>query len=262
VFPPGKLVVNWVEEEPAAPASHQMAVDRHWERILAERPQANLFDGPLCRLVDWRVSDDTLQVSLGKTRYRELLYSNAHAHELTEAGHLELLSRALGVSAVVRTADCQVILLQRSEKVGEAPGLLDVVGGHIEPLADQRDGVPDPWVSIAGEIGDELHIPESHLKRWCCLGLIETTGTLKPEMIFSVEVTDTFLEVSQRSIKARDHFEFHRLLPIPEEQLQRFLEESIDGTSPSAVGALRLYLERHKPIKRGDAERPLKRRGS
>ena len=43
------------------------------------------------------------------------------------------MSDALGVGALVETADHQVVFLKRSENLAEEPGLWDIPGGHPEP---------------------------------------------------------------------------------------------------------------------------------
>ena len=246
IFPAHNLEVRWREGEPDFPTEHRQAVLSYWDRLLASRPQANLYDGPLCRLEEFRVVDDVLVLTLGRTRYRDLLYSNAHAQVLAAADRADLLSRALGVSAVVKTADKQIVLLQRSQHVGEAPGMLDVVGGHIQPEAESPGTAPDPLAAIVAEVVEELNVPPGSLGPWLCLGLIETTETRKPEMIFSVGLADSFSVVAECSRWACDHFEFDGLLAVQEGELGGFLQSHADRMSPSALGALHLYDEEIK----------------
>jgi hypothetical protein len=92
-----------------------------------------LFNGQLCRLDGWQCSGTDLEIVLGLTEYKELLYSNNHtAQVMTEYGS-EALSNALGISAVLLSRDDKLMMIRRSSAVGECPGMLDVLGGHIDP---------------------------------------------------------------------------------------------------------------------------------
>jgi len=235
--------VQWQGDEVGPSHSFRKAVDAHWQRLLAARPGAALYDGRLCRLVAFRVDGDILTLTLGWTRYRDLLYSNEHASDLIAAGKQESLSRALGVSAVVRTADRSVVLLQRSQAVGEAPGLLDVVGGHMELRRGGVSASLDPFRSVAEEVTEELNVPCERLRDWCCLGLIETVATLKPELVFAVTFEGTSANISESCTRARDRFEFEDIRFVAEDRLQSFVLHHQDQISPSAVGALQLFCD-------------------
>lgn len=84
-----------------------------------------------------------LCLQLGLTCYKDYLGTNwsESVDKLQKRGEVELgdrqalLAQPLGVGAVMATADGQVVLLKRSQKVAEAAGLLDIPGGHPEPKA-------------------------------------------------------------------------------------------------------------------------------
>ncbi|XP_016098940.1 uncharacterized protein, partial [Sinocyclocheilus grahami] len=85
--------------------------------------------------------DEQLTLQLGLTCYKDYLGTNwsREAGKLQSHGQNEcadpqaFLAQPLGVGAVVATADGDVVLLRRSQKVAEAAGLLDIPGGHPEP---------------------------------------------------------------------------------------------------------------------------------
>lgn len=82
-----------------------------------------------------------LTLKIGLTCYKDYLGTNwsRRAAELRQQGGAEfgdplaLLAQPLGVGAILCTADDQVVLIRRSQKVAEAAGLLDIPGGHPEP---------------------------------------------------------------------------------------------------------------------------------
>lgn len=89
---------------------------------------------------DWDLVP-ALTLKIGLTCYKDYLGTNwsCRAAELRQQGGAEfgdplaLLAQPLGVGAILRTADDQVVLIRRSQKVAEAAGLLDIPGGHPEP---------------------------------------------------------------------------------------------------------------------------------
>lgn len=82
-----------------------------------------------------------LTLKMGLTCYKDYLGTNrsCRATEICQQGRAEfgdplaLLAQPLGVGAIMCTADDQVVLIRRSQKVAEAAGLLDIPGGHPEP---------------------------------------------------------------------------------------------------------------------------------
>lgn len=82
-----------------------------------------------------------LTLHLALTCYRDFLGTNwsGEAHALQERGGQEFgdtqayLAQPLGVGAALQCIDGRFVMLRRSHRVGEAPGQLDVPGGHPEP---------------------------------------------------------------------------------------------------------------------------------
>lgn len=236
------LKVLWQGDTEALTKANQEAIARFWQRFKRSRPRAQSFDGELCALLGFRATPDRLHLTLGRTTYSHLIYSNRYAAELVEAGRRHLLSRALGVSAVVRTSDRRIVVLRRSKTVGEAPGMLDVVGGHIKPPDPGASRTPDPFQAITEEVHEELNLPPASTEDWRCLGVVETLNTLKPELIFVVRFAGDARKVRELCERARDRFEFHTICPVAESEISSFLERRKREVSPSALGALQLYM--------------------
>lgn len=99
-------------------------------------------EGQTCGGSDPNLSEGGgLTLHLALTCYRDFLGTNwsGEASALQERGGREYgdtqayLAQPLGVGAALQCKDDRFVLLRRSLKVGEAPGLLDVPGGHPEP---------------------------------------------------------------------------------------------------------------------------------
>ena len=240
IFPRQRVMINWDDNDRVLPQDLETRIDSYWAIESASKP--HLFNGPLCRLSRWIKRDDRLALELGRTNYKEQWHSNAFCREIKEQYGDGTLARALGVSAVLSTSDQQIVLIKRSAEVGEDPGRFDVWGGHIHPEEHAVAGVPDPFCAIATEILEEANLTLSEDEPLTCIGLIETTTTYKPEMIFRVESQLLAAEVFKLA-RAYRSAEWSALMSIPNrtESIRQFLQEYGDHTSPSACGALWLH---------------------
>ncbi|XP_016431306.1 LOW QUALITY PROTEIN: nucleoside diphosphate-linked moiety X motif 22-like [Sinocyclocheilus rhinocerous] len=124
-----------------------------------------------------------LTLQLGLTCYKDYLGTNwsREAGKLQSHGQNEctdpqaFLAQPLGVGAVVATADGDVVLLRRSQKVAEAAGLLDIPGGHPEP---------------------KVNVPVSSLSKPVFMGIaLNHTSAGRPSAEFYVRCTLTTEEL-------------------------------------------------------------------
>ncbi|XP_076148436.1 uridine diphosphate glucose pyrophosphatase NUDT22 isoform X2 [Alosa pseudoharengus] len=153
-----------------------------------------------------------LSLQLGLTCYKDYLGTNwsERVGELQRRGAVELgdpqglLAQPLGVGAVMATADGQVVLLKRSQKVAEAAGLLDIPGGHPEPKAvcngiseesitieslqgKEEAVLKEIFSSVLAEIRDEVNVPLSSLSEPILLGIaLNHTSAGRPSAEFYV----------------------------------------------------------------------------
>ncbi|XP_076148435.1 uridine diphosphate glucose pyrophosphatase NUDT22 isoform X1 [Alosa pseudoharengus] len=162
-----------------------------------------------------------LSLQLGLTCYKDYLGTNwsERVGELQRRGAVELgdpqglLAQPLGVGAVMATADGQVVLLKRSQKVAEAAGLLDIPGGHPEPKAvcngiseesitieslqgKEEAVLKEIFSSVLAEIRDEVNVPLSSLSEPILLGIaLNHTSAGRPSAEFYVRCFLTADEV-------------------------------------------------------------------
>ncbi|XP_045710734.1 uridine diphosphate glucose pyrophosphatase NUDT22 isoform X4 [Phyllostomus hastatus] len=150
--PPGGLPEQQVRAE-LSPAHDRrplpggdQAIAAVWESRLQAQPW--IFDAPKFRLHSAFLEPTGSQgpqllLRLGLTSYRDFLGTNwaSSAAWLRQQGLADwgdkqaYLADPLGVGAALTTADDFLVFLRRSQRVAEAPGLVDVPGGHPEPQA-------------------------------------------------------------------------------------------------------------------------------
>ncbi|VFV24347.1 nucleoside diphosphate-linked [Lynx pardinus] len=148
--PPGGLPEEQVQAELSPDYDRRplpggdRAIAAIWESRLQAQPW--LFDAPKFRLHSAILAPTgsrgpQLLLRLGLTSYRDFLGTNwaSSAAWLRQQGATDwgdkqaYLADPLGVGATLATADNFLVFLRRSRQVAEAPGLVDVPGGHPEP---------------------------------------------------------------------------------------------------------------------------------
>ncbi|XP_037373566.1 uridine diphosphate glucose pyrophosphatase NUDT22 isoform X2 [Talpa occidentalis] len=170
------------------------AIAALWESRLQAQPW--LFDAPKFRLHSAILTPTgspgpQLLLRLGLTSYRDFLGTNwaSSAAWLRQQGAADwgdkqaYLADPLGVGAALVTADDFLVFLRRSQQVAEAPGLVDVPGGHPEPQAlcpgdsPLHKDLPGELVvhelfsSVLQEICDEVNLPLLTLSQPLLLGI-------------------------------------------------------------------------------------------
>jgi len=240
-FPP-QVQINYQAIEYVLPDDFVRRAAAFWERLLAEG-QRRIFNGALCRLESFREHDGFLHLALSRTCYRDLMFSNAHAEELINNFGESGPARALGISAIIETVDGYLPLIRRSAHVGEAPGGLDVIGGHVHPDEHMRNDAPEVFLAIKDEIQSELGIPADRLDHIVCCGVAENRRHRKPELAFFVPLPLTMQEVQRLAKTAREAEEYAELFAVRAERaaLQEFVAANHADLTPAALGCFHLY---------------------
>jgi len=239
---PAQINIDYQPTEYKFPNSFSRRAESFWREILQEGQQ-RIFNGALCRLEKFGTDNGNLQLSFSRTCYRDLLFSNANTAELIATLGENGPVRALGISAVIETADGFLPIIRRSAHVGEGAGALDIIGGHIHPDEHFHNGVPEVFVAIKDEIHAELGVPLDLLGDCICIGLTESFRQRKPELVFFVRLPLTMPEVRQLAQHAPEGDEYSELLAIRAGQaaVEKFIAEDGDNLAPAARGCLQLY---------------------
>ncbi|CAI9559251.1 unnamed protein product [Staurois parvus] len=156
VFNGAKFRLHSVQPEENPKMEKQEKTERKKETLKIESRTTEWSEGLKCGEIDPNVSEGGgLTLHLALTCYRDFLGTNwsGEASALQERGGREYgdtqayLAQPLGVGAALQCKDDRFVLLKRSFKVGEAPGQLDVPGGHPEPKA-VAPNVPEEELSL------------------------------------------------------------------------------------------------------------------
>uniref|UniRef100_UPI00358F2690 uridine diphosphate glucose pyrophosphatase NUDT22 isoform X2 n=1 Tax=Myxine glutinosa TaxID=7769 RepID=UPI00358F2690 len=201
--------------------SDEQDIEVVWQDRLRGNPR--IFDAPKFRFSGAEVdSAGLLGIRLGLTGYRDYLGTNLAPGE--KPAHLRrwgltvcddpqaYLADPLGVGAVLCTRDNRLVLLHRSHSVAEAQGLLDVPGGHPEPLVANdalvdklcvEDLQPELVVqeifhSVLAEIRDEVNLPIQCLSTPWLMGIVRNwTSMGRPSAEFFVRCDLSSEEILQ-----------------------------------------------------------------
>jgi len=202
-----------------------------------------IFPGDLCRLIRYEQKEDTLELHLGRTHFKELLGTNLSHPVIQRLLGEEYMSNGLGVRAVIRTADEKIIIGQRSEKVAEGAGYYHLCGGYIDPHKHLKGDRPDPYVSMTLHMEEELGIPRSAIRHLKCLGLVVDSDTLKPEVMFEAEIDLTFRKVllnMDKAARSPVHSELFGIMAV-RATLRGFLAGNRRKIAPVGQGCLWVY---------------------
>ncbi len=244
-WPEASVRIHFSGEEPSWPGDVQQACEVFWQQVTAANP--SLFDGPVVALKQAGVRRGKLHLTLALTSYKKQLFSNHNAQQWQRQGRAALRANGLGVSAILRLADQKLLLICRSESQGEYPGFLDVVGGHIHPVVHScGKGRPDVFCAIASEIRAELGIAPDEIRALTCIGLIENREILKPELIFSAHIRRDLSTIQKLLPGAAEQNEVSGVESISahSKQIQRLLEHRSQQMTPTALGCMRLLLQK------------------
>ncbi|RHN60873.1 putative NUDIX hydrolase domain-containing protein [Medicago truncatula] len=144
-------------------------------------------------------------------------------------------SSPLGNGAVVETIDSKILVLQRSNNVGEFPGYFVFPGGHPEP---QEVGITsrqyakeltesinikvsqEMFDSIVREVVEEIGVPASSLSIPAFIGISRRDLNVRPTAFFFIKCNLDSKEVQQFYSSALDGYESTKLYTVPMIELE------------------------------------------
>lgn len=234
-FRAGEITAELIESRFESGSELEKVIEQEWKARLAGAADrgAELFDGPLARLVSWEVLGNVLQMSLQRTSYRYFVGTNLRDPDLPDAQRAD----PLGNSAVILSADGRVILGRRSSKVHGHPGWVHCVGGHVNPERRVSKGVLDTFESIIDEVVEELNVERDDIEDIVCHGIVRDAASRQPEQLFTVQV-------KLRSDQLRPTGSEHAALvafPDSRKEIDKFFDECGEFTVPVARAALRAH---------------------
>ncbi|MED6147152.1 Nudix hydrolase 9 [Stylosanthes scabra] len=141
-------------------------------------------------------------------------------------------SSPLGNGAVVETIDKKIIVLQRSNNVGEFPGHFVFPGGHPEPqeigITSHQHGKEsinkevsrEMFDSIVREVVEEIGVPASSLSIPAFIGISRRDLNVRPAAFFFIRCNLDSKEVQKFYSNAQDGYESTQLYALSMAELE------------------------------------------
>ncbi|CAI0451904.1 unnamed protein product [Linum tenue] len=166
----------------------------------------------------------------------------------------------LGNGAIVVTADNEIVVLRRSDNVGEFAGHLVFPGGHPEPekveVASSQNG-QDPVVtteelnkkvseemfdSISREVVEEIGVPATSLTTPVFIGLSRRILNVRPAAFFYMKCNLPSKEIHQLYSSALDGYEsiqLHTVSPV----ILEHMKSKMPGCHQGGFALYKLMIE-------------------
>ncbi len=229
-----QVVVRASSARRATTSAIEAHITRQWdaERAVAEQTGRTLFNGELGRLVRADPGDDSLELHVGATTYKEFLGTNVygdssqptadrdgmgspvgnrcHSSPAGSRCHTffsDYLANPLGISATVITADGKIVLGRRSQRVAIHGGYLHTFGGMLEGPDRLEDGRYDVFGCAIRELCEELPIKPQEIADLVIIGLVKDAALGQPELLFDARLTIPFDDLKDRFESASLDFE-------------------------------------------------------
>ncbi len=248
IFSATNLKINWQKNYLNLPMAWRLLEDHFWQASLRQQPQTSLFNGTLCQLRAMDFTETPIKITLGPIQFKTHLFTMLKGNSLNESYLTNPTMIGLGVSVVIITADQQLLIIKRSDKVASNPGQFDLVGGHIDPELHQltRDSdtpTPNPFIAITTEMVEELALHTTQIARLEGIGMVVNRLTTQPELIFRCVTTLSADETFHQARHAQDRQEYSHLIRLPNdsETLDKICLKYAHDFSPSGLGGLWLH---------------------
>ncbi|KAH9701055.1 Nudix hydrolase 9 [Citrus sinensis] len=163
----------------------------------------------------------------------------------------------LGNGAVVETSDKKILLLQRSNNVGEFPGHFVFPGGHPEPqdagITSHPCGSTDSefinhkvsqemFDSITREVVEEIGVPSESLCNPLFIGISRRRLNVRPAAFFFIKCSLQSNEIQQLYSTAQDGYESTQLFAVSMIELEN-MASKMPGCHQGGFALYKLMVE-------------------
>ncbi|KAF2577447.1 hypothetical protein F2Q68_00005374 [Brassica cretica] len=247
------------------------SIAQAWE----QRTQGNssLFNGQKFRFGSFCLDGDAgtnelphVCLRLGLTDYRTFVGTNLSSQweqflvtSQDDCVRCRHTSSPLGNAAVIETSDQKIIVLRRSDNVGEFPGHYVFPGGHPEPMSVgidshqlEKDGdalnkkvTQEMFDSITREVVEETGIPASSLSTPLFIGISRRELNVRPAMFFFIKCSHHSDDIPRLYSSAEDAFESTQLHTVSLEELKT-MTSRMPGCHQGGFALYELLLQRLK----------------
>lgn len=242
-----QLDITWDSQPRQVSAALDAQFEETWQREMeqAVKRGAVLYNGELCRLIEFAAEGNRLSLKLGPTNFREFLGTNLVRAHLRYVHGPEVLANPVGVSTAVTTSDGFVLLGRRSQKVVFNAGKIHPIGGMLDPVP--QGGVPDPFASILQEMQTETSVAPDMIESIVCMGLVRDKRIVQPELVFDAKLNvdaATLRKMAASASDAHEHDNLMLLMDYPSSVIT-FMEKHDEVLTPVAMATLLLHGLRH-----------------
>ena len=156
--------VTWTNDAAALNTDSQAIVATAWQEAEADAEAHGrlLYDGALCRLVDWHRTEGQLTAPFGPTSYRAFVGSHLQRDFVARFGEA-FMANATGVCVALVTADDEWCSRGGASAFSRLPGSFDVCGGQLEPIGLNGSRSADPFTCVRRELLEEFDIPRAEI---------------------------------------------------------------------------------------------------
>ncbi|XP_023761062.1 nudix hydrolase 9 [Lactuca sativa] len=242
------------------------SISEIWDQKVQQ--STSLFNGKKFRYGGHSGLEPHVCLHLGLTDYRTFMGTNlnpswerflvASEDDCKQCQHT---SSPLGNGAIVQTSDNMILVLQRSNNVGEFPGYLVFPGGHPEPEEvgitphkcenselRNKNISQEMFDSIIREVVEEIGVPASTLSDPLFIGISRRVLNVRPTAFFFIKCNLESTKVQQLYSSAQDGFESTKLYIIQPSELEN-MASKMPGCHRGGFALYKLMLECGKNIK-------------
>ncbi len=231
---PGRVHVRFVQSSRQEADAARQAMDAAWDRMSADTA-VNLFDGPMCRLEGFQLTEAQLHLDLSVTSYRVFLGTNLYGPRDLPP---EALANPLGVSPALETADGFLLFGRRGGRVAYYPHRLHPFSGSLEPPTGPE--LLDIFAECRRELAEELCLSAEEVPEIVLLGIVEDEQIRHPELILNARTTLTSDQLAAR-LDPAEHVAVHKVPAEPTAIAEALLEPAF---TPVGLAVLRLFADR------------------
>ncbi|PIA38860.1 hypothetical protein AQUCO_02700215v1 [Aquilegia coerulea] len=238
------------DRTPHSDKNLENSISETWNQRIQQTP--SLFNGAKFRYggyslhnVDGSNQKSRVCLHLGLTDYRTFMGTNLSTKweeflvpSEDDSVRCQHTSSPLGNGAVVETLDKKIIVLQRSENVGEFPGYFVFPGGHPEPqeigisgheyvkdLTDseltKRKLSQEMFESIIREVVEEIGVPVPYLSDPIFIGISRREFNARPAAFFFLKCSLESKEIQKLYSTAQDGYESVQLFTVSRSELEK-----------------------------------------
>jgi 8-oxo-dGTP pyrophosphatase MutT (NUDIX family) len=229
-WPVGKVQTHWTQSTRRLLPQVESAIESAWQHAI-QKPNALLFDGPMCRLESWHATPDQLTLTVSPATYKSFFGTNMSHPQFADQFGPDVMANPAGLSTALHSNDGWLLLGRRSETVAYYPGKIHPFAGCMEPTD------PDVFTAIHRELLEELSLTEVTNLR--CTGIVADEKLRQPELIFAADTPLTRPQITSQ-LDPAEHRAIYAI-PATADGIESALLADAHEMTPVAIASLLLW---------------------